>query len=108
GWEDQLGAVHFDHAGHVLLDFNRLGDFLDLENLDARQLLDGRGALGVGLVVAVVVLGANVKEADGDISLGLAVGLNVAFAAAARRAERQEKEESWRPERRRKSKQEPN
>ena len=48
----------------VFCDVLGLGDLLLLDDLDARHLLDRRGAFGVGLVVAVVVVRADVDEAD--------------------------------------------
>ena len=55
------------------------GTFSFFDDLDAGHLLDGGGALGVGLVVAVVVLGADVDEADGQF---LGPALHAALVAA--------------------------
>ena len=63
GREEHLCAVQVDHALHGLLDVHGLGDLLLLEDLDAGQLRYARRALGVGLVVAIVILGADVDEA---------------------------------------------
>jgi hypothetical protein len=63
--EEHGRAVEVDHALHGLLDVEGLGDLLFLQDLDAGGALDGFGALVVRLVVAVVVLGPDVEEADG-------------------------------------------
>ena len=44
-----------------------LGDFLFLDNLDACDLFQRGGALGVRLIVAVVILGTHIDEAHGDV-----------------------------------------
>ena len=72
GREDELRPVGVDHADHRLLDVDVLRYLLLLVDLDAGDLLDRGGAFGVGLVVAVVVLRADVDEAHGDGLAGVA------------------------------------
>jgi hypothetical protein len=63
GREEQRRAVEIDHALHGLLDVDRLGHPLFLDDLDPHRL-DRGGAGGMRLVVAVVVLCSDVDEAD--------------------------------------------
>jgi hypothetical protein len=65
GREDERGAIEIDHALHGLLHIDRLGDVLLLDDGHAFDGLEGRSTLGMGLVVAIVILGADVDEADG-------------------------------------------
>ena len=65
GREDQRGAVEVDHRFHRLLDVDRLGNVLLLDDGDALDALQRRRTLGMRLVVAVVVLRADIDEADG-------------------------------------------
>ena len=67
GREQQRGAVEVDHRLHRLLDVDRLRHVLLFDDGDAFHLLQRRGALGMGLVVAVVVLRPDIDEADGEI-----------------------------------------
>ena len=64
GRENQRGAVELDHALHGALDIGGLGDLLLLDELDVLHLLQHGGGFGMRLVVAVVVLRADIDEAD--------------------------------------------
>ena len=65
--EEERRAVLLDHRAHGLLHVHGLGDLLLLDDLDARQLLDRGGGLGLGLVVAVVVARADVDDAHDQL-----------------------------------------
>jgi hypothetical protein len=67
GREEQRRAVEIDHRLDRLLDRVGLGHLLLLDHLDAAELLQRRGALGMGLVVAIVVARADVDESDRGI-----------------------------------------
>ncbi len=68
--EQERRAVEVDHRLHRLLDVERLGHVLFLDDRHARHRLHGGGAFGMGLVVAEVVAGADVDEAHGERRLG--------------------------------------
>ena len=82
GREQQRRAVEIDHRLHGLFDRVGLRDLFFLDHLDAGHLLQRRGALRVGLVVAVVVARADIDEADRGVRGRRGTG-------AERRAERQ-------------------
>jgi hypothetical protein len=71
GREQQRGAIQLDHAFHGLLHVVRLGNLLLLDDLHAGHLLQHGGGFGVGLVVAVIVLRADIDEANNQILRGL-------------------------------------
>jgi hypothetical protein len=70
GREEQRRAVEVDHRFHRLLDVDGLGDVLFLDDGDTGHRLDRGGAFGMGLVVAEIVLGADIDEADGQAVAG--------------------------------------
>ena len=67
GREEQRRAVEIDHQLHGLFHGVGLGDFLLLDNLDARHFFECGRAGRMGLVVAVVIARADIDEADGRI-----------------------------------------
>ena len=66
GREDETGAVELDHQLHGLRDRDRLGDVLLLDDLHVRNLLKRLRGDGVRLVPAVVVVRADIDDADGQ------------------------------------------
>jgi hypothetical protein len=66
GREEQGGTVEVDHRLHGLLDIDGFRNVFLFDQRDARHLLDDGGTLGMRLVVAIVVLRADIDEADGQ------------------------------------------
>ena len=67
GREDQRRAIEVDHRLHGLLDVDSLRHVLLFHHGEAGHALQRSGAFGVRLIVAVVVLRADIDEAGGQV-----------------------------------------
>ena len=87
--DDDFGPVQLDHALHAFLDVSCVGDPFLLEDFYTRHFLDVGRASSVGLVVAVVIPGPDIDEADGEhvAAITLADGRKPAAAAGKREGE---------------------
>lgn len=66
GREEQRGTVEVDHALHGLLDVDRFRHLLFFDHRHALDRLDRGSAFGMSLVIAEVILRADIDEADGQ------------------------------------------
>ena len=64
GGEQQRRVVQLDHALHGLGDIVGLGNFLFFDDLDAGHFLQDGCRFCMRLVIAIVVLGADIDEPD--------------------------------------------
>ena len=65
--EDQRCVIERDHALHTLLDFDRFGYALFLDDGYSSERFQRAYAFGMGLIPAVIVLRANIESADNHL-----------------------------------------
>ena len=88
-WKYNRCAILLDHGPHGLLHFVGLGHILELQHLHPVHFANGGSAFRVGLVIAIVVLGADIDEADGYRRRSVAGSRTARIVFATRQAQNQ-------------------